>query len=357
MQYNSTIQVGKQLIGIHQPTYFIADIASNHDGDLERAKELIWLSKEAGADAVKFQHFKAESIVSDYGFKNLKQDSHQANWEKSVFDVFKDYEFNRDWNEVLKLEAQKANIEFFTTPYDVAAVEEIDHLVSAYKIGSGDITWIDFIEQVANKNKPILIASGASNFQDVTRAVEAILPMNADIVLMQCNTNYTGSLENFKYINLNVLKAFATMYPNMILGLSDHTPGHATVLGAITLGARVVEKHFTDSNDRIGPDHPFSMNPTSWREMVERSRELEFALGNGVKDIEENEKGTVIVQRRGTYLTVDKKVGEIITDSDIEFLRPATEGIYLPYEKSYIVGKQLGVDKNKCEPLNKGDLL
>lgn len=357
MQYNSTIQIGNQLIGIHQPTYFIADIASNHDGDLERAKELIWLSKEAGADAIKFQHFKAENIVSDYGFKNLKQGSHQASWEKSVFEVFKDYEFNRNWNEILKQEAKKANIEFFTTPYDVPAVEEIDHLVGAYKIGSGDITWIEFIEHVANKKKPILIASGASNFQDVQRAVQAILPINKDIVLMQCNTNYTGSLENFKYINLNVLKTFATMYPNMILGLSDHTPGHATVLGAIALGARVVEKHFTDSNDRIGPDHPFSMNPISWREMVDRSRELELALGNGIKDIETNEKETVIVQRRGTYLTANKKAGEVINESDIEFLRPATNGIYLPYEKLDIIGKKLKIGKNKSEPLNKGDLL
>lgn len=357
MKYNSTITIGEKMIGIDKPTYFIADIASNHDGNLERAKELIWLSKEAGADAVKFQHFKAENIVSDYGFKQLKQGSHQANWEKSVFDVFKDYEFNRDWNEILNLEAEKANIEFFTTPYDVAAVEEIDHLVGAYKIGSGDITWSDFIEHVAQKDKPILIASGASNFQDVTRAVDCILPYNKEIVLMQCNTNYTGSLENFKYINLNVLKTFAIMYPNMILGLSDHTPGHTTVLGAITLGARVVEKHFTDSNDRVGPDHPFSMNPKSWREMVDRSRELEYALGNGIKDIEKNEQETVIVQRRGTYLTTMKKAGDILTEYDFEFLRPATEGIYLPYEKAQIIGKALKVDKNRFEPLNKGDLL
>ncbi|MBQ0140960.1 MAG: N-acetylneuraminate synthase family protein [Kurthia sp.] len=357
MDYNSEFKIGNKMIGINHPTYFIADIASNHDGDLERAKQLIWLCKEAGADAVKFQHFKAEKIVSDYGFKNLNQSSHQANWEKSVFDVFKDYEFNRNWNEVLKEEAKKANIEFFTTPYDVEAVEEIDSLVQAYKIGSGDISWIEFIEYVANKKKPLLIASGASDFYDVERVMEKLMPINKNLVLMQCNTNYTGSLENFKYINLNVLKTYATMYPNLILGLSDHTPGHATVLGAITLGARVVEKHFTDDNNRIGPDHPFSMNPTSWREMVDRSRELEYALGNGVKKVEDNEIETAVVQRRGIYLTVDKNIGHKITEGDFECLRPAPKGIYLPYEVNEILGKVLTKKKNRNEPLNKGDLI
>lgn len=356
MNYHANFKLGKQQIGIHEPTYFIADIASNHDGDLERAKELIWLCKESGADAVKFQHFKAEKIVSDFGFKQLKQSSHQANWKKSVFDVFKDYEFNRDWNDILKAESDKANIEFFTTPYDIEAVEEIDHLVHAYKIGSGDITWTDFIEHVAKKDKPILIASGAATFQDIERAVNRVLEFNPNLVLMQCNTNYTGSLENFKYINLNVLKTYATMYPNMILGLSDHTPGHATVLGSIALGARVIEKHFTDDNNRIGPDHPFSMNPITWREMVDRSRELELALGNGIKKVEDNELETVIVQQRGTYLTKDKKVGEKITESDIEFLRPAPQGIFLPFEKKELLGKRLTINKNKSEPLKKGDI-
>lgn len=355
MNYNTEIKIGEKVISINNPTYFIADIASNHDGDLERAKKLIWDCKEAGADAVKFQHFKAEKIVSDYGFKKLGQSSHQASWEKSVFDVFKDYEFNREWNSILKEEADKAQIEFFTTPYDIAAVQEIDHLVQAYKIGSGDITWIDFIHYVATKNKPVLIASGASDFEDVIRAVNATLELNKEIVLMQCNTNYTGSLENFKYINLNVLKTYATMYPNMILGLSDHTPGHATVLGAVALGARVVEKHFTDDNDRIGPDHPFSMNPETWKEMVERTRELEFALGNGVKQVEDNERETVVVQRRGIYLTNDVSANQVITENDIEFLRPAPQNIFLPFEKNQLIGKRINNSKKKSEPLNRED--
>ncbi|MEY9979959.1 N-acetylneuraminate synthase family protein [Lysinibacillus sp. RC79] len=356
MNYKSEIKINKHKISINNPTYFIADIASNHNGELSRAKELIWLCKEAGADAVKFQHFKAEKIVSDYGFKKLGKNSHQASWGKSVFEVFKDYELNRSWNEILKKEAEIADIEFFTTPYDVEAVEEIDYLVNAYKIGSGDITWTDFIQHTAKKNKPILIATGASEINDVIRAVENVLFYNDKIVLMQCNTNYTGSLENFKYINLNVLNTYKTIYPNMILGLSDHTPGHATVLGAITLGARVIEKHFTDDNNRIGPDHQFSMNPITWKEMVERSRELENSLGNGMKIIEKNEQETSVVQRRGIYLRVNKKAGETIDVADLEFLRPAPANIFNPYEASEIIGKIIRQNKKAGEPIFRGDL-
>lgn len=357
MSYQSEIRIGNRKISINNPTYFIADIASNHDGELTRAKELIWSSKESGADAVKFQHFHADKIVSDIGFKKIVgQGSHQSNWKKSVYDVFKQYEFNREWNMELIEEARKAQIEFFTTPYDFGAIDGIDKYMPAYKIGSGDITWTEFIEFIAKKKKPTLLATGASEFIDVKRAVDSILKFNQQIVLMQCNTNYTGSVENFKYINLNVLKTYGTMYPNMILGLSDHTPGHSTVLGAVTLGARVIEKHYTDNNNRIGPDHPFSMNPVSWREMIERTRELEFSLGDGVKVIEQNESETVIVQRRGLYLNKNLSKGQVVQSEDIEFLRPAVENGYSPYEIELVVGSVIRKDKLAGDMISRGDL-
>ena len=133
------------------------------------------------------------------------------------------------------------------------------------------------------KKKPVILATGASTLKDVDRAVKEIFKSNKDICLMQCNTNYTAENNNFNHINLNVLKTFKKRYPKIILGLSDHTFGHSTVLGAITLGARMVEKHFTDNNNREGPDHKFSMNPKSWKDMVDRSRELENSLGSGKK--------------------------------------------------------------------------
>lgn len=356
MTYNHGIEIGGRRIAIDAPTYFIADIAANHDGDLTRAKDLIWRAKEAGADCAKFQHFMAERIVSDYGFKHLTTgQSHQSTWKKSVFEIYKDYECRRDWTEELAETAKKAEIEFMTTPYDVEAIRLVNPFVNAYKIGSGDITWPDFLTTIASQSKPILLATGASTEEDVSRAVDALLSVNHDLVLMQCNTNYTASLENFKYVNLSVLKTYARKYPGMPLGLSDHTAGHAAVLGAVAYGARVIEKHFTDDNARIGPDHKFAMNPTTWREMVERTRELENALGDGVKRIEGNEADTVIVQRRCIRCTRDLPAGTVVTESDCEALRPAPLDAVFPYDVDTLIGKKLAVTKEQGDYFKRSD--
>lgn len=340
MNINSSFTIQDKLISNSSPTYFIADIAANHDGDLEMAKELIYKAAEAGADAAKFQHFTADTIVSDKGFKDLGgQQSHQAQWKKSVFEVYKDASINRSWTPVLKETCDKAGIHFFTSPYSFELVDEVNDYVPAFKIGSGDITWHEIIEYIAKKNKPILIACGASNFEDTYNAVQAAQKFNQNVALMQCNTNYTASLENFKYINLNVLKSFRNFFPDMVLGLSDHTPGHATVLGAVTLGARIIEKHFTLDNDREGPDHKFSMNPQSWRDMVDRTRELELSLGDGFKRIESNEKQTAILQRRSIRTTREILPGETIQAKDLDFLRPCPVDGLAPYKANFVIGK------------------
>ncbi|TGE35395.1 N-acetylneuraminate synthase [Desulfosporosinus fructosivorans] len=342
MRYDDVLLINGREISISAPTYFIADVASNHDGDLSRAKELIGCAKEAGADAVKFQHFKAKTIVSDYGFKNLGQKlSHQASWQKSVYEIYEQYECNRNWNEELARTAADVGIDFMTTPYDLEAINMLDQYIPAYKIGSGDITWTSFIEIVAKIGKPVILSTGASNLEDVERAVEAIIQHNQQIALLQCNTNYTGRVENFDNINLRVLTSYSLKYPNMVLGLSDHTPGHAAVLGAIALGARIIEKHLTDDNSRIGPDHSFSMNPSTWSEMMERSRELEKALGDGVKRVESNERDAKIVQRRCLRLTRDVQEGETLLEDDLESLRPAPEESLPPYVSKYVVGRQV----------------
>jgi len=337
-----TLKIDSKEIGESRPSYFIADIAANHDGDLERAKELIHLCAQAGADAAKFQHFRAETIVSDHGFRTLGgRQSHQAAWKKSVFEVYKDASVSLEWTSVLKETCDKAGIAFFTSPYAMDIVDHIDQFVPAYKIGSGDITWIEMIEFIAGKGKPMILASGASTFDDVHRAVSAALRINSQLCLMQCNTNYTASLENFRYVKLNVLRSFRAMYPDLVLGLSDHTPGHATVLGAVALGARMIEKHFTDDVKRSGPDHAFSMDPGSWREMVDRTRELENALGNGVKDVEPNEQETVVLQRRSIRAARDIASGEVIAASNLTMLRPCPDGSLEPYHIKELIGRRV----------------
>ena len=333
------IKIGSHTIGDNHATYFIADIAANHDGSLERAKMLIHLASEAGANAAKFQNFRAPKIVSDYGFTHMNaQVSHQAKWEKSVTEVYAAASIPFEWTPILKETCDEAGINYFSSPYDFDAIDMLDDYVPAYKIGSGDITWIEACERMAQKGKPVLLATGASTIGDVQRAVHAILDINPQLVLMQCNTNYTAADGNFDHIHLNVLKTYHQMFPDLVLGLSDHTLGHATVLGAVALGVRVVEKHFTDDNDRVGPDHPFAMNPTTWAEMVRATRQLERALGSGDKFVTDNESETVVIQRRCLRAARDIQPGEIISREMIGVLRPATQGAIMPYEIEQVVG-------------------
>jgi sialic acid synthase SpsE len=339
------IKIGDRFIGDHHPTYFIADISANHDGSLERARYLVKLAKQAGADAAKFQNFRAPKIVSDYGFRSLGgQMSHQAAWRKSVYQVYEDASISFEWTPVLKELCDEIDIHYFSSPYDFEAVDHLDPFVPAHKIGSGDVNWIEELEHIARKGKPVLLATGASDIGDVQRAVRAIRAINPQLVLMQCNTNYTGSIENFDHIHLRVLNTYRTLFPDLIMGLSDHTPGHATVLGAVALGARVIEKHFTDDCTREGPDHPFSMEPHTWADMVENTRRLERALGSTEKSVAENEQQTVVVQRRCLRAGRDIRAGEVFTREMIDVLRPAAPGAIQPYEVDAVIGTQAIVD-------------
>ncbi|HUV16727.1 MAG TPA: N-acetylneuraminate synthase family protein [Pelolinea sp.] len=332
-------KIGNHWVGDNRPAYFIADVAANHDGDLKRAKSLIKLARDAGADAAKFQNFQAPKIVSDYGFKSLGgQQSHQSKWKKSVFEVYQDASVPFDWTPILKEESDKVGIDYFSSPYDFEAIDNLDGYMPAYKIGSGEIDWIEALERMASKRKPVLMATGASTIGEVQRAVRAVLAINPQLVLMQCNTNYTASLENFNHIHLNVLKTYQTMFPEVVLGLSDHTPGHATVLGSVALGARVIEKHFTDDNSREGPDHKFAMNPGTWASMVENTRQLEKALGSSEKFVSSNETETVVIQRRCLRAARDIKAGEVLTREMIDVLRPATPGAILPDQIGNVIG-------------------
>ena len=332
-------KIGDQSIGKDHPTYFIADIAANHDGDLQRAKDLIYLCAEAGADAAKFQNFRAPEIVSDYGFTHMNaQVSHQASWKRSVVEVYADASIPFEWTPILKETCDDAGIHYFSSPYDFDAIDILDPWVPAYKVGSGEITWLEVLERMASKQKPVLLATGASTIGDVQRAVETILPLNKELVLLQCNTNYTAADENFDHIHLRVLETYKAMFPQVVLGLSDHTHGHATVLGAVALGARVVEKHFTDDNSRVGPDHKFAMNPKTWAEMVQNTRQLERALGSGNKVIAGNEQDTVVVQQRCVRARREIQSGETISRDMLSVLRPNTPGAIKPYEIDKLIG-------------------
>jgi sialic acid synthase SpsE len=344
-------------IGLEHPTYFIADIAASHDGELDRAVALIHQCAEAGADAAKFQNFTANEIVSNRGFSQLGGKlSHQASWTKSVVEVYADASIPHEWTPVLKAACDEAGIHYFSSAYDFAAVDMLEPHVPAYKIGSGDVDWLEMVEYTAAKGKPMLVATGAAELGDVVDVVDAVHRHTEDLVLMQCNTNYTASLDNFNYLNLNVLKAYHELFPDVVLGLSDHTPGHASTLGAIALGARVIEKHFTDDTTREGPDHKFSMDPVSWRDMVDRSRELEQALGSSLKRVEANETETVIVQRRAVRARRALPAGTLLTRDDLIVLRPATPGAVGAAHVADAVGRTLSRDLEADDAVMWSDL-
>ena len=351
------IKIGNRLIGPDHPTYFIADIAANHDGDLERAKMLIQLARDAGADAAKFQNFDAPKIVSDYGFSHMNsQVSHQATWKKSVTEVYRAASIPFDWTLTLMEECNEAGIDYFSSPYDFEAIDFLDQYVQMYKAGSGEIDWIEALERMAGKGKPFFVATGASDIGDVQRAVRAILKINKQLVLMQCNTNYTASPENYDHLHLNVLKTYAAMFPDVILGLSDHTQAVAPIVGAVALGARVIERHFTDSNDREGPDHKFAMNPENWARMVAETRLLERSLGSSDKFIAENEKETAVIQRRCLRAARDIKTGEVFTREMIDVLRPAAPGAIRPYQIPDVIGTKALHEMKQGQELRWTDL-
>lgn len=321
-------------------TYFIADIAANHDGSLARAKHLIKLAANAGADAAKFQNFRAETIVSKKGFQELGDKlTHQSTWKDDVVDVYKKAELPMEWTEELRATCAEEGIDYFTAVYDLPFIDYFSDKVPFYKIGSGDITFLDGLNKISEVGIPVLLATGASNIDEVKEAASIFFEKKVPLVIMQCNTNYTGSVDNFEHLNLNVLKQFADRFPECGLGLSDHTPGHIAVLGAVSLGARFIEKHFTDDRSRSGPDHGFSLDPTDWKKMVDDVRLLESALGDGIKKVEFNEVDAQIVQRRALRFSRELPAGHRILKSDLIALRPIPKNGISPMRAEEVVGK------------------
>jgi sialic acid synthase SpsE len=312
---------------------------------MQRAKYMVDLAADVGANAAKFQSFRAETIINRAAFS--KSTSFQAKWNKPVWDVYKDAEFPFEWHREIFDYCRSKGIDFLTSPYDFDAVkllEEID--VSAYKIGSGEITNLDFLRVVASKNKPIILGCGSATMGEIDEAVKIIRSAgNDDIVLLQCVTMYPAP---FEYANIRAMRTLRDCF-QCLVGYSDHTPGSVVPLGAVALGACIIEKHFTDDKTRRGPDHPFAMDADDFREMVRSTRALESALGSPIKDVYPCESQTVILQRRSLSAAKDIARGAKITPDMIAVLRPQ-QGL-LPKYKSVVVGRTARVDIAAGEPI------
>lgn len=333
--FSDRVKLGSRFVGDGEPVYFIAEIGANFDGDLETAKQYARAAKEIGADCAKIQTFTAKKIVSREAFASMTLRGVHGTWKRPVDEVFEEVEFPHKWHRAFFEYCWSIGITPSTAAYDKGSIDLVEKLgIEFYKIGSGDITWLEMVGYIARKGKPIVLATGASTLAEVDEAVRVIAGTgNKDLVLLQCITNYPSAFES---ANINVLKTYQAAF-GTIVGYSDHTPDDVVALGAVALGGKVIEKHITFDRRNKGPDHPHSMTVEEFGRMIERTRNLEAALGSGTKDVVPEESETVVVQRRGLTAARDLAKGTRIRKGDVVALRPAL-GIYPKY-MSVVVGR------------------
>jgi len=313
------IKIGKRMVGENFPCYVIAEIGSNFNGNIKKAKKLIELAKQCNADCAKFQSFLTEKLLSKTGFE--QKSAFQSRWKKPVWQVYKDAELPREWHKELARHAKKVGIDFMSTPYDYQAVDLLEEIgVPAFKIGSGDITYLEFLKYIAKKKKPIILPTGASNIKEIKDAIAEIKSTkNNKIILLQSITQYPSPIEES---NIKAMVWLKRKFGYNV-GYSDHSSNIAVPIASVGHGACVIEKHFTDSRQNKGPDHPHSLNPKEFKLMVQLIRDVERALGNGIKKVEKSEKETRIIQRRSIFTVKEVKKGERFTIKNTKCLRPA----------------------------------
>ncbi len=306
------------MLGIIQKKYnscfIIAEIGSNHNGDIELAKKLIDISHDAGADAVKFQIFNEENLYSKYtpDFSYLKN--------KNVYNLIKEIKTPREWIKELHDYCLQKNIEFLATPFDYEAVDLLDKYVNAFKIASFEIVDLELIKYIAKKNKPIIISTGMANLGEIQDAINSAKSVvNEKIILMQCNSVYPTPPE---IVNLKTIKTMENAF-SLPVGFSDHTIGIHISIAAVVMGAKVIEKHITLDKKMKGPDHSFAIEPPELKEMISNIRDVEKSIGNGIKEKSNLESEEMYFKaRRSIHAKVDIKKDTEITKEVLTVKRP-----------------------------------
>ena len=327
--------------------FIIAEAGVNHNGDIRLAYKLVDAAKEAGADAVKFQTFKAENVVSKIAEKAEYQ-KETTNSEESQYEMIKKLELSFEDFVKIKDYCDKKGIIFLSTPFDYESVDFLESLVPLYKVGSGEITNLPFLEYIAKKGKPIILSTGMSTLGEVEEAVKTIINVTSSLplVLLHCVSNYPAKYED---VNLKAMLTLKEAF-ELPVGYSDHTLGIEIAIAAVALGAKVIEKHFTLDRGLPGPDHKASLEPDELKKMVKAIRNVEKALGSGVKRPTQSELKVMKVARRSLVATRDIRAGEVVKESDILIKRPGT-GI-LPKFKEIIIGMRLTRDVKKDNPFD-----
>ena len=339
------IKIGDRFIGEGAPTFIIAEAGVNHNGDIELAKKLIDVASESGADAVKFQTFKAEKVVAKDTPKAEYQTKNTGTNE-SQYEMIKELELTEDdFYELYKYSKNK-NIMFLSTPFDFESADYLNELMPLFKISSTDLNNLPFLEYIAKKKKPMILSTGMGTLGEVEEAINTIKEAgNDDIILLHCITNYPTSFES---LNLNAIKTLKEAF-KLPTGFSDHSLGIYAPISAVSLGAVVIEKHFTLDKNLPGPDHKASLSPEELKEMVSAIRLIEKALGNGIKRPTPEEEKIKKVARRSLVANVNIPKGATIKKEMVAIKRPGI-GIEPKYLNE-IIGRRVKRDVKKDEVL------
>lgn len=340
------VRIANKQVGKNQPVFIIAEAGVNHNGRIDLAIQLIDEAYNSGADAVKFQTFKTEELttkhakMADYQIENSKELENQ-------FALIKGLELSYDAFVTLKEHCEKRGITFLSTPHTLGAMEFLDPLVPAFKIGSGDLTNLPFLKILARKDKPIILSTGMATLEEVREAVDVILKEgNSKLVLLHCVTNYPADM---KHLNLRAIETLRETF-SLPIGFSDHSIGVAAAVAAVALNACVLEKHFTLDKNLPGPDHKASMEPHELKELVDTIRSVERALGDGLKKPAPSEVSIKDVARKSLVARIDIDKGAILTEEMIDIKRPG-HGIQPKYLQD-IIGKRAKVEIKEDELLS-----
>jgi len=314
----------------------IAEAGVNHNGDLNVAKKMIEVAAEAGADYVKFQTFTAEELVTPDAFLASYQKNNSGRGG-GQYEMLKRLELKRDDHLTLIRHAEICNIKFLSTAFDLPAIDFLSKLgMDLVKIPSGEITNYPYLCAVSKLNKDIVLSTGMSTLGEVEMALEVLTREGiklSQITLLHCTTEYPAPLEE---VNLKVLETLRTAF-GVQVGYSDHTMGIEVPIAAVSLGATLIEKHFTLDRGLSGPDHLASLEPGELKAMICAIRSIEKALGDGIKRVTQSERANIPVARKSLVAKKDIKLGEIFTDENIGVKRPGT-GIS-PMRYLEVIGK------------------
>jgi len=333
------MKIGNKKIGSGEKCFIIAEAGVNHNGDVERAFEMIDIAADARVDAIKFQTFQAEQLVSATAVKADYQTKNTGS-KGSQFDMLKKLELPVEVYPELIERCEKADIIFLSTPFDKPSADLLaNYGVLAYKIPSGEIINTPLLKHIALKGKPMILSTGMANLMEISQAVESIFETgNKDLVLMQCTSSYPVDP---KYVNLRAMDSIFKEF-KIPVGLSDHTLGTDVAMAAIAIGALIIEKHFTLDKSLPGPDHIMSLTPTELKHLVRGIRNVEAAMGTGIKEPFACEQNITQIARKSIHYSRNISVGEIADKDAFMMLRPG--GGVSPAKIADFIGKTLKKD-------------